>query len=78
MDIRYNLACIYALVSVGRDGPKAEVKAVAPEEATRLRERAIQMLREAIELGADVAHAAQDADLAPLHDDPRWAELIKK
>ncbi len=78
MDIRYNLACIYALASAGRDGPKAEAKAVAPEEATRLRERAIQMLREAIDLGADVSHAAEDADLAPLHDDPRWSELIKK
>ncbi|MBI5369027.1 MAG: hypothetical protein HZA54_18475 [Planctomycetes bacterium] len=88
---RYNLACILALASAGRDrptptaGPSAPALPAAapasapppPADAARLRDAAFQHLHAAIDLGyGDAAHLAADSDLAPLHDDPRWKDLI--
>ena len=68
-----------ALAGVGKEGRNGEVKPVESEESARLREDAFRHLRRAIELGyADAQRLADDADLAPLRDDPRWTELVSR
>lgn len=75
----YNLACIYAGLAIGKDSPKGAAKPVAPAQATRHREDALAHLTKALELGwTDFKHLKTDADLAPLHDDPRWTELLQR
>ena len=70
---------VYCLASAGKDSPAAGAKPVFVEESARLRERAFQHLSQAIELGyTDAEHLATDSDLVPLHDDPRWAELLQR
>lgn len=80
MNAHYNLACILALAATGRDRADAPAPAQAPAaaEAACLRDNAFDHLRRAIEFGyADAAHLAADSDLATLHDDTRWAELLR-
>lgn len=75
----YNLTCIYALASVGRASPGSTAHGVSPAEAARLIERAFRHLRVAGDLGwADGKHLLEDSDLEPLHDDPRWSELLRR
>ncbi|GEM_PF-987905 len=75
----YDLACIHALASAGRASPSAEPHDVDPADAARLRERSFQHLRAAVKFGwSDAQHLAEDADLAPLHGDPRWDELLRR
>ncbi len=72
----YNLACILAVFSTGRDAPAAEPKECAPGERENLRAAAFAHLGRAIDLGwRDAAQTDGDADLAWLRDDPRWAAL---
>ncbi|MBI3267611.1 MAG: hypothetical protein HYZ53_01210 [Planctomycetes bacterium] len=75
----YNLACLLALASTGRVGPTAQV-APAPvdaAEAARLHDAAFEHVRAALALGyADAGQLAADADLAPLHDDPRRQGIL--
>lgn len=74
----YNLACIYALLSAGRSAPDATPAPPAADEAARLRDLAFEHLDSARALGFDdPAHLAHDPDLAPLHDDARWAKLLE-
>ena len=76
LNAHYNLACVLSLQSAGRSGPAAP-PAPAPADAAGLRDQALEHLRAALDLGwNDAAHLQDDADLAPLHDDPRWAELL--
>ena len=75
----YNLACSHARRSVGKSGANAEERSVSPQEASRHRDSAFDHLSKAIDLGwSDIASLRGDPDLAPLHDDPRWIELLKR
>ncbi len=73
------LACIEALLSVGKAGPDAPI---APsEDAVRgqHRDRAFALLGQLHAVGfrrTDVLE--EDPDLAPLRSDPRWAALVGK
>ncbi|MBI5365884.1 MAG: transcriptional regulator, partial [Planctomycetes bacterium] len=67
------------LQSAGRDGPQGEAKPLAPAEAARLRDAAFARLDQAVAAGwSDLGHLRADADLAPLHGDPRWALLLER
>ena len=78
-NVRYNLACILAQASAGRDRPGALVGSVPAGEAARLRDAAFAHLEEAIRCGwSNAGHLAKDADLAPLRDDPRWPGLLER
>ncbi len=78
-EAHYNLACVYVSLSLGRSRPGSKLIAVPPEEAARLRDMAFERLQSTVDLGfTDAAQFASDADLAPLHDDTRWAELQKR
>ncbi len=64
-------------------GMERELKALSPEElaqrAAALKDRAFGWLNRAVELGfREAGHAAADADLTCLRDDPRFAELLAK
>ena len=77
--VHYNLACDLAQASAGKTGPKAEPKPIEPSTAKALRDEAFGHLEEALKLGlAGAAQASSDADLAPLHDDPRWKILLER
>ncbi|MBI3269356.1 MAG: hypothetical protein HYZ53_10080 [Planctomycetes bacterium] len=74
----YNLACVLSLRSAGKQSPVAAPVAVAAALAASLRDEAFEHLREAVRLGwTDAQHLRDDADLAPLHADPRWAALVE-
>lgn len=74
----YNLACVCGVLSTGRTTPNGEARAIAPGTASELRKCAFDNLAKAIELGGvDRAFMENDRDLESLHDDPRWAELLK-
>lgn len=61
-----------------RTGPQAPAAAEAPADAAGLRDLAFSHLVRAIELGAcDAAQLEEDADLAPLHADARWAAALE-
>lgn len=80
---RLALARVYSQASVGRDSRSGEVHDVDPIEAKRLQDRAFEYLRAAIDPGGVVAEnvAGQlrnDPDLAPLHGDSRWKELLDR
>ncbi len=78
VELHYDLGCIYALLAVGKEGPDAEAKAITAEEAERWTDKAFEQLRKSVQTGwCDMAHLMVDEDLVKLHDDPRWAELIK-
>ncbi len=75
----YDLACVYALLSIGKESPTAAAHAVAPEEVARLRDAAFAHLKKAVDLGwADAEATAKDADLATLRDDAKWKTLIER
>ncbi len=77
MELNYNLACIYALLSTGRESPEATVREVGEEEAASWRDKAFARLRASSDLGwRDPGMLRGDPDLAPLHDDPRWQEAL--
>ncbi len=79
VNVRYNLACIYALASVGRAAPGSEPRPIDPAEAARLRDEAFSQLAAAADLGwKDRKHVAEDADLLPLHDDARWGPFLER
>ncbi len=43
------------------------------------RDAAFRSLRRAVDLGfKDASHLQKDSDLEPLHDDPRWAEVVSQ
>ena len=76
----YNLACIYSLLSVGKEGPKAEpISTPSPEEAAGWRDRAFDHFGRAVASGfSDFAHARTDPDLEPLRADDRWTVTVDK
>ncbi|MHC5081246.1 MAG: TPR end-of-group domain-containing protein, partial [Planctomycetota bacterium] len=82
----YNLGCIYSLASVGKAAPKAKVKPLPPDEASRLRAKALIHLRRAFELGCDhLNHFRKNPILDPLRELPEfkallaeWEEKLKK
>ena len=59
----YNAACAVAILSE---------KAADP----RLRSHAIDLLLRAVKAGFPAAEAAADPDLKPLHDSPRFREIV--
>ncbi len=69
--LHYDASCAYALAS----------QAVARKEEARsssLSERALSLLRKAIENGyVDYKHMQEDADLDPIRDLPQFAEIMK-
>ncbi len=75
----YNLACIHALLAVGKAAPGAEPTPVAADEAAGRRDAAFAHLKLALALGwENMDHVRKDADLESLHDDPRWGEMVKR
>ncbi len=75
----YRLAAVHAFLSVGRDARAGDPHTVAPEEAARCRDEAFRLLSAAAALGwRGSDRPRNDADLAPLHNDPRWAELLRR
>ncbi len=79
MNAHYNLACVHSLRSAGRETPQAEPHPPSLEETIRLRDSAFLHLRAARELGlTDPGTPASDPDLAPLREDARWQELLRR
>ena len=77
--VHYDVACIHALASAGKDGPKAEPKAVDQTERKRRLDLAFEHLDRAVELGWKGAeHAAKDPDLQSVRADPRWKEFLRR
>ncbi len=75
---RYNAACIEALRSQGRADPAAPVRPLPDAERRAHLERALAHLEAAARAGwTDAAAAARDPDLIALHDDPRFALLLR-
>lgn len=75
----YNLACVYALLSIGKESPKGTPRPLPAAEAARLRGDAFQQLHLAIDRGWDEAQKFRsDTDLAPLRSDARWEELMRR
>ncbi len=77
----YTLAVIYSLASVGKDAPSVEAHPIDAGQAARLRDQAFQHLEAALALEGQgeysLGHAIPTNDnLAPLHDDLRWKELL--
>jgi tetratricopeptide (TPR) repeat protein len=64
-EVLYRAACIYALTSRLAKDPAAD------------RKKAIGYLAGALECGVGFEHVENDPDLAPLQDDPEFAELRK-
>lgn len=79
LDAHYNLACILALRSAGRENPQAAAREVRPDEAARARDAAFTHLEAAVQLGwSNVDHLQADGDLVPLHADDRWPALLAR
>lgn len=76
---RYNLACVRAQASVGKDGPKGPSRPMDATESAHLRDEAFDLLSKAADAGlADADMMEKDADLAPLAADPRWKPLLAR
>jgi tetratricopeptide (TPR) repeat protein len=65
----YAAACVYALLA-----KNSSDRRIAPAAA----QRALDLLREAFLQGYGVENAAQDEDLAFLHRDPRFLDLVER
>jgi tetratricopeptide (TPR) repeat protein len=66
LELWYNFACIYSVAS-----------ASLPDKKGEYGDRAMRLLRKAIELGfEDAAHLARDADLAPLRGRDDFRQLL--
>ncbi len=75
----YRLAVVHAALSVGKESRSATPREVAKQEAARCRDEAFRLLGAAVAMGWRGSERPRgDADLAPLHDDPRWAELLRR
>ncbi|MGV2334845.1 MAG UNVERIFIED_CONTAM: hypothetical protein LVR18_12240 [Planctomycetaceae bacterium] len=71
----YNIACAAALAG------EAFGKLSLPDERVKFRERALEVLKRAIELPngfSDVPHMLQDVDLADLRDHPQFFALAEQ
>ncbi|MHC5040641.1 MAG: TPR end-of-group domain-containing protein, partial [Planctomycetota bacterium] len=78
-DAAYNLACIHALLSIGKAGPKAEAKPTAEEERAAFGEEAIAFLERARGFGwDDLAKIREDEELDPIRDLPKFKALLAK
>ncbi len=76
---RYNLACIRAQASAGKDGPKGPAKPIEAAESARLRDDAFDLLSKAADAGlSDPDMMEKDTDLTPLVGDPRWKPLLAR
>ncbi len=74
-----SLARLLAQASAGREMANSAPVSLPPEESARLRDRAFRHLDAALEFGAESADRLEaDADLAPLHADPRWSSLMAR
>lgn len=79
VNVAYNQACVYAVLSAGRTGPTAAPQELEPARRAAFRDRAFALLEQVRRLGlAQRAHYEGDADLTPLHDDPRWAKFLEQ
>ena len=70
-DLHYNAACAYALASQAFSRKD-------PAKGRELADRAIRLLRTAIENGyADYKHMQEDTDLDPIREIPAFSEIMK-
>ncbi|MCU0724159.1 MAG: hypothetical protein MUC63_11225 [Planctomycetes bacterium] len=75
---RYNLACVYSLLSAGRAAPRADPVPVPAKEAARLRAAALEQLALAFEGGwADFVQSRKDGDLDPIKGEPEFERLVR-
>jgi len=73
-----DLGKLYAQLVVGRSSREGKAFTPTEEEKAGFRERAFKHLQNAVAFGWRDAKAAQeDADLAPLREDPRWETFVR-
>ncbi|MCU0723448.1 MAG: tetratricopeptide repeat protein [Planctomycetes bacterium] len=75
----YDHACLLAVASEGKAGPRAEARPVAPADAAALRAKAVASLRRAFECGwTDLEHVRKDSDLDALRKMPEFQALMEE
>ncbi len=78
-EVHYYRACVAALRSAGRSGPKAAAQEIVPADANTWRDQAFAEIESALGVGFDLEQALRtDTDLDPIRNDPRFGEILAR